>query len=125
VAAELEPLFQELRALMLRAAPGMVVARDGPAELLLLAPWPNPLKPKEPMYFGQVANKSYVAFHLMPLYMNKALQAQVSPALLKRKQGKTCFNFRKADPALFAELEALTAEGARRFAAAPTGLDGS
>ena len=47
------------------------------------------------MYFGSVrAGKAYVSFHLMPLYMCPALKGGMSPALRKRMQGKTCFNFK-------------------------------
>jgi hypothetical protein len=41
--------------------------------------------------------KAYVSFHLMPLYMCPALAKSIAPALKKRMQGKTCFNF-KTDP---------------------------
>jgi len=53
--------------------------------------------------------KAYVSFHLMPLYMSPVLTKSISPALKKRMQGKTCFNF-KTDPGpeLIAELKRLT-----------------
>jgi len=114
--ADLEGAYAALREAMLRAAPGMTVVEDGPGELLLHAPWSTPLKPKEPVFFGSVTSKSYVAYHLFPLYLDPSMKDGMSPALTKRMQGKTCFNFKAPDPALFAELEALTAEGARRFA---------
>jgi hypothetical protein len=69
------------------------------------------------MQFGSVRlGKAYVSFHLMPLYMNEALSGTISPALRKRMQGKTCFNFKTApDAALLAELERLTAAGLKFF----------
>jgi hypothetical protein len=48
------PLVAELVAIMKRAAPGMVVAQEGPDGLMMHAPWPHPAKPKEPMFFGGV-----------------------------------------------------------------------
>jgi hypothetical protein len=54
------------------------------------------------------SGKSYVSYHLMGLYMNPSLTRQVSEELNKRRQGKTCFNFRKIDPGLAAELRQLT-----------------
>ncbi|MEM9056191.1 MAG: hypothetical protein AAGD86_01865 [Pseudomonadota bacterium] len=67
---------------------------------------------KQPLYFGSVAiKKRYVAFHLMPVYVNPDLLADVSPALKKRMQGKSCFNFTQPDDALFEELAALTERG--------------
>ncbi len=47
----------------------------------------------------------------MPVYVNPALLDGISPALKKRMQGKSCFNFTKADPALFEELASLTQAG--------------
>ena len=44
----------------------------------------------------------------------KDLLAGLSPALRKRMQGKSCFNFREADPALMRELESLTKAGIAR-----------
>ena len=69
------------------------------------------------MFFGSVkAGKAYVSFHLMPLYMCAPLTGGISPALKKRMQGKTCFNF-KSDPGpeLIAELQQLTAAGWRQW----------
>lgn len=115
--SDFAPVFAELRAVMLRAAPGMTVAKDGPGGLLLLAHWPNPAKPKERMWFGSVGTaKAYVSYHLMPVYSHPALLDGLSPALRKRMQGKSCFNFKAADPDLFEELERLTAAGAAVYA---------
>lgn len=109
-------LDRQLRALMKASATGMIVARDGDDGLEMLAPIPNPLKPKQPMWFGAVrAGKAYVSYHLMPVYGSAALAAAISPGLKKRMQGKSCFNFTAPDPALFAELAALTEAGARAF----------
>ena len=51
----------------------------------------------------------------MPIYMFPKLRDGLSKKLRARMQGKSCFNFKRADEALFLELEALTAQG---FAAA-------
>jgi hypothetical protein len=59
-----------------------------------------------------------VSYHLMPLYMNSKLVASISPALKKRKQGKTCFNFKKLpEPEVEAELTRLTRAGLEWYAA--------
>jgi hypothetical protein len=109
--------FNELRALMLRDAVGMTVAMDAPGELVMHAPWPHPRKPKEAMWFGMVRQgKAYVSYHLMPLYMNPAMQAKVSPALARRMQGRTCFNFKTTGPELVTDLAALTREAAAFYA---------
>ena len=68
------------------------------------------------LQFGGVQiGKTYVSFHLMPIYMNPKLQAAISPDLKKRMQGKSCFNFTSVDPALIAELKKLTQAGFEEF----------
>jgi hypothetical protein len=109
--------FDELRALMLRAAPDMQVCKDTPSHLELHAPWPNPLKPRLPMWFGAVkSGRAYVSFHLMPLYVASDLSASIPAGLRKRMHGKTCFNFKTLDAEMSSELEALTRRCAAAFA---------
>ena len=73
-------------------------------------PSPFPQHKGEPLYFGSVRlGKAYVSYHLMPLYLCAALQRDISPALKKRMQGKTCFNFKTLpDAPLANELASLT-----------------
>lgn len=66
-------------------------------------------KNKKPLFFGAVQlKKSYVSFHLMPVYVKPELLESVSPELKQRMQGKSCFNFTAVEPALLNELSALT-----------------
>lgn len=110
---EFPSVFAELRSLMLEAAPGLVITDDTPTTFTLKTPWIE-ARTKQPAWFGWIAiKKSYVAYHLMPLYSLPTLHDAVSPSLEKRKQGKTCFNFKKADPALFEDLRLLTEKAAR------------
>ena len=68
-------------------------------------------------WFGAVRlGKSYVSYYLMPVYVDPRLLDDVSPALKKRMQGKSCFNFTREDDELFAELTDLTARGYERTA---------
>jgi hypothetical protein len=60
--------------------------------------------------------RAYVAYHLIPLYEHPELAAGLSENLDKRRQGKTCFNFKSPDPELFQELKNLTARCAATFA---------
>ncbi|RMH00600.1 MAG: hypothetical protein D6706_03595 [Chloroflexi bacterium] len=70
------------------------------------------MKNKKPLFFGSVQiKKNYVSYHLMPIYTNPELLENISPALKKRMQGKSCFNFRKIQPELFDELRQLTQAG--------------
>lgn len=112
----MQETFEQLRALMLASAKGMIVAEDKPGKLVMHAPIPNPMHPKQPMWFGSVQTmKNYVSVHLLPVYMNPAMQARISDALKTRMQGKACFNFKTPDEAVFADLAALTTAGAEVF----------
>ena len=74
------------------------------------------MKNKKPMYFGSVKiNKNYVSFHLMPVYVFPELLQNISPALMRRMQGKSCFNFTDIDEELFKELETLTRNGHSKY----------
>lgn len=73
---------------------------------------------KKPLYFGSVQiKKNYVAYHLFALYMFPDLIESCSEALKSKMQGKTCFNFKAPDAALFAELRDLTSRGYERLKA--------
>lgn len=113
---ESQRVFEILRATLLRAAPQMVVSCDEPGHVELNAPWPNPRKPKEPMWFGAVKlGKSYVSYHLMPLYTDPELAAPIPDSLRRRMQGKSCFNFRAIDSIRINELEELTSRCAKAY----------
>jgi hypothetical protein len=75
--------------------------------------------PKKPLFFGAVQRKkSYVSFHLFPVYMFPELLDDVSPGLRARMQGKSCFNFRMPlEDALHDELRTLTERGFEKFRA--------
>lgn len=70
-------------------------------------------------FFGavKVSGRKH-AFHFMPIYNFPELLADISPELKKRMQGKSCFNFEKAEPALLDELKRLVERGAARYIAA-------
>ncbi len=77
------------------------------------------MKNGQPLFFGAVQiKKNYVSYHLMPVYVFPELLDALSPALKKRMQGKSCFNFKVVDGALFAELAALTGLGFEHYQAA-------
>jgi hypothetical protein len=52
---------------------------------------------------------------MMPVYACPDLLDKLSPELKQRMQGKSCFNFKTADPKLFKELAGLTQAGFARF----------
>ena len=120
MAADSAAVFSALKLVFSKAARRLTVKVDTPSEYTLVtkSPSPFPQHKGHPMYFGSVrSGKAYVSLHLMPLYMGPVLNETISPALKKRMQGKTCFNFKSdPDPELIAELKHLTDEGLRQWA---------
>lgn len=111
-----EAVHARLRTVMLEAAAGQVVAIDEPGNLVVHTHGVDP-KTGKPEWFGTVTiKKRYVAYHLIPLYADPSLAADLSPALAKRRQGKTCFNFTAIDDALFAELAMVSRRANERCA---------
>jgi len=106
----MQQVFDTLKAILTRHAEPLVVVHDRADSYYLDTKYI--MKNGQPLYFGSVAIKArYVSYHLMPVYVYPALLAPVSDGLRKRMQGKSCFNFRKPDDRLFAELAELTARG--------------
>lgn len=104
---EFQKIYATLRAEMLAIA-GTLDIRTDSDELLYISGKESDTKGRE-LYFGGVQiKKNYVSYHLMAVYMNPGLLAQISQALRKRMQGKSCFNFKKIDDDLLAELRDLT-----------------
>jgi hypothetical protein len=113
-AQDFHEVFRELRRLLEPLGPRLLVKKDAADVFYLDAPWSE--KWKREVYFGSVeVKKNYVSFHLMPVYMFPDLLDGLSPDLKKRMQGKSCFNFKRVEPALVSELEELTERGFARY----------
>lgn len=115
--SEFAPVFAKLRAILQQHAEPFSVTDDSPSKYGFASPpgpatiraWRGKVRAQMiPVAFVEV-RKSYVSYHLMGLYMNDALARSLSKGLLARKQGKSCLNFTNDDPALFKELEQVTA----------------
>src|SRR5215469_74460 len=120
MATDFAAVFAALKPILASHAKRLVVQTDTPTEYLLVTKSPSPF-PQHKGHPMQVAwillAKAYVSFHLMPLYMSPALTGSISPALKKRMQGKTCFNFKDTPPPeLIAELKLLTETGVQQWA---------
>ena len=108
------PIFTRLKSILEPYASHMIVVTDTDEQYYLDTRYI--MKSKKPLFFGAVkVGKSYVSFHLMPVYAFPDLLQQISPALKKRMQGKSCFNFTALDEMLFKELEGLTRAGVERY----------
>ena len=103
-------LFERLKGLLEPYAAGMYVSADSPQWYGLdMAP---ESKRDPTTWFGATRlGKAYVSYYLMPVYVKPDLLDDISPALRKRMQGKSCFNFVRIDEGLLGELEALTKKG--------------
>lgn len=109
-----EQIYQELREILKPYETVLVLEYDTAAGYSLNTPYSK--KWQKALFFGAAnIKKNYVSFYLMPVYMYPDLLDGVSPALKARMQGKSCFNFKKADPALFDELRELTRKSAERI----------
>jgi hypothetical protein len=119
MAADFAAVFAALKPVFAKCAKRLAVKADTPSEYTLVtkSASPFPQHKGQPMYFGSVrVGKAYVSFHLMPIYMSPPLIKSISPALKKRMQGKTCFNFKtEPEPELIASLTRLTEAGFKEW----------
>jgi hypothetical protein len=101
-------VYQRLRTILSSQVPPLVVTGDRPEEYRVSVDRPD-IMPEARRYFGGVRiGKSYVSYYLMGVYGDPRLVTEMSPALRKRMQGKSCFNFASVDEVLFDELAVLT-----------------
>jgi hypothetical protein len=123
--AEFKAVFGRLRAILERNSSGLTVSPNtathyglvGPVGPATLRAWGGKKKSETIMVAWLHLGKAYVSYHLMALYGEPKLGEGMSAALRKRRQGKTCLNFKTVDETLFSELEDLTTrccEGMKR-----------
>jgi hypothetical protein len=106
--------FVKLKALLQPYESKLIVVADTKDHYALETP--HVMKNKHRVYFAGVKiGKSYVSYHLMPVYALEEVRDEISPELKKRMQGKSCFNFSEPDEKLFKELARLTKVGFKRF----------
>ena len=98
--AAFDSIFASLSNVLRKHTTGMSIKTDQPGNFYIEIPPATPnAKPK---FFGAVqTKKSYVSYHLMPVYEDPTLLDGISDALRKKMQGKSCFNFTAAEPVLF------------------------
>ena len=119
--ADFGPVHARLREILLPYGKDYSITRDDPDGMTLEVPG---LEGKPWGYVaGTRVGKRYVSFYLMPVYASAELSERVSPALAKRRQGKSCFNFTSIDEPLFAELEDLASKGIPGFRALAEAVD--
>jgi hypothetical protein len=121
--AKFEKIFARLRNILTPYAKGLSVTEDtakryclaGRAGPAAVRAWGGKMKkPIMPVAWVEIG-KAYVSFHLMGIYGNSSATEGMSKELKARQQGKTCFNFKVADEALFQELEHVTKRACSAF----------
>jgi hypothetical protein len=110
---DFQPVFDRLKQLLQAYKGPLVVTLDQPDRYYLDAPQGS----KIGAFAGVHRRKQYVSFYLMPVYIEPTLLEGMSDNLRKRMQGKSCFNFRKVDENLMAELTELTNRSFAHFCA--------
>ena len=106
-----ETTFATLRGLLTPYAKELLVQVDKPDTYRLCSRTQTD-RIGRPLFVAAVQmKKTYVSYHLMPVYATPELLEKLSPSLKKRMQGKACFNFRTIEPAQAKELSALTRSG--------------
>lgn len=120
---EFEKIFARLRSILSKHAQSLSVSQDtedrycleGRVGRATLQAWGGKMKrPMIPVAWAQIS-KGYVSFHLMGVGGDSRARQGMSRELQARMQGKTCFNFKVADEALFQELDRLTGRAIEQF----------
>lgn len=109
------PIFEALRALYSAHSDKCVVIHDDATRYYLGTHEVRAKDGYRTGFGGAEIKKAYVSAHLMPVYIHPDMLKTLSPELRKRMQGKSCFNFKKHDADLFAELRDLIGAGVSRF----------
>jgi len=100
-------IFTALKSILEQYEPHLSVVHNKSDNYYLNTPITATAKKAE--FFGAVQiKKSYVAYHLMPIYYYPELLESISEELKNHMQGKSCFNFNEVDEKLFMELNELT-----------------
>lgn len=107
-------VFENLKNILEPYAKKLAVKTDVSGHYYLDAAYSEKWK-KELFFASAQIKKNYVSFYLMPVYLYPDLLKNISPELKKHMQGKSCFNFKKVEKSLFAELEQLTKRGFDRM----------
>lgn len=105
--ADFKQIFDSLHSILTPYVDSLSITVDEPDNIQINTNFIMPNKKN--MFFGAAKiGKSYVSYHLMPVYVYPELLNDISADLKKHMQGKSCFNFKTVDKILFRELTELT-----------------
>jgi hypothetical protein len=108
---DLPAVHERLRGILEPYRSKLIVGADGPGGMTLVRTGNG--RPED-FVAGTRLGKSYVSYYLMGVYQDPSLLDRLSPALRRRMQGKSCFNFARLDEGLLAELTDLTERSVAR-----------
>jgi hypothetical protein len=111
---EFERVFERLTAMLRERGGNLTIKDESPKRFSLIGGVHPTHRTPMPIAWVEVG-KAYVSYHLMPVYGHPKLLEGYSAKLKARMQGKSCFNFKVCDEALFEELDRLTVEGFGAF----------
>jgi len=111
---DFEQIFARLREILRKQSGNLSIKDESPNRFSLVGGAHPKHKTPMPIAWTEVG-KNYVSYHLMPIYGCPKLVESSSQKLRARMQGKSCFNFKAVDEALFEELERLTVAGFEAF----------
>jgi hypothetical protein len=117
MSGDFEEIFERIRALFKPHEAKCVRGCDEPGRYYLGSQEVRAKDGYRTVFGGVEIKKNYVSAHVMPVYTNPELLETISPELRRRMQGKQCFNFKRLDEPLIAELGELIDRGAARFEA--------
>ena len=107
---EFKKIFENFKSLLVPYSSELILRTDDSNNYYLDTH--HVMSNKKHLFFGSAKiGKRYVAYHLMPVYVNPELLQDITPNLKKRMQGKSCFNLVQYDSELIAELDVLTRRG--------------
>ena len=125
MAADFDHTFAALRTMLQKHGRKLVVTADTPTDFILASAQKKDRAGRPLFVAGVQVRKTYVSYHLMPVYAMPALRKTLSPGLKKRMQGKACFNFTNIDAGQLTELSSLTRTGIAKFKDFPLPWDRS
>jgi len=114
--SDFQAVFDRIRPLYAAHEAKCVVLRDGPEGYLLGSQEVREKDGYRTWFGGVEIKKNYVSAHLMAVYMHPEMLEDIDPALRKRMQGKSCFNFKTPDDPALDGFAALVQASAARFA---------
>lgn len=112
---QLNPIFEELKALVIPYAKGTIALRGGSGGQLTLVSEKEVIvdgRKKPEMYFVAVlVQKGYVGFYFMPVYTEEEQKALFAPELLQLLKGKSCFHIKRWDATLKKQIKEALKKG--------------